>query len=100
MHSPPETIEQTVEHQNHPDQPVIRQPFTINDLQIRPAGLEPTTSGLGNRRSIRLSYGRNSLHYIILQQTIHKAKRAESDTIFYAHLMRCFSKPTALIMFR
>ena len=28
---------------------------------IRPAGLEPAASGLGNRRSIRLSYGRDFL---------------------------------------
>jgi hypothetical protein len=36
------------------------------EKEVRPAGLEPAASGLGNRRSIRLSYGRfsyNRLEY-------------------------------------
>src|SRR3954468_24589120 len=32
------------------------------DLEMRPAGLEPATPGLGNRCSILLSYGRVPIH--------------------------------------
>ena len=36
-------------------------PSVIDKKQIRPTGFEPATSGLGNRCSILLSYGRNIL---------------------------------------
>ena len=49
-----------------------RLPALIN--LVRPAGLEPAAYGLGNRRSIRLSYGR-------IPAGLHTGRRTCSHTI-------------------
>ena len=46
--------QQIPQHSEH----VQRDPLRRRAV-VRPAGLEPATSGLGNRRSIRMSYGRS-----------------------------------------